>query len=147
MFTRQDGDRTFVIERACCFGVFFVLMASALFVAVMPLSLFQTNLFATIDQWGRSIWPKLRYDTGMLDMLGPPLGTKFALFELYCAGVSTAFLAIMLPVTWCAILRSSQRLTYPQSSAFWKVPIALIVVIYFAFLKRGSLPVTRALAG
>lgn len=137
VFTKRDGAWTYSIERACIFGALVILMASAPVAALVPNSWLQVDLLAAIDNWARGVWPKLHHDAGVLDAASPMRGVRYSLFLLYCVGVMIIVLAVTVPASWRSIKISSERLTYPQSSALWKIPIALLVLIFWNVFETG----------
>lgn len=126
-------------------------MVSAPFAAMVPDSWLQLDAVAAIDRWGRGIWPKLYHDAGALDAANPMRGVRYVLFLLYCVTVTIAVLVITFPITWQAIGRSSERLTYPQSGALWKVPLGLLFLLFWNIFETGfftsDTSVSRAIAG
>jgi hypothetical protein len=149
VFTRRDGEHTYFIEAVCLFGPICILMISALVYALIPNSWLEVDALIALGDWGRSVWPKLDYDAEMLDVSGR--GMAFTLYVLYCAGVLILHFSLMLPITWWAIGKSSERLTYPQTSAFWAIPLALLILVFWNVFERGffgsSTSASRALTG
>lgn len=151
IFSRRDGERTYLIEMLCIFGVISILMVSALVFAIMPNNLLESDSIAAIDHWARSNWPKLDHDAKVLDASTPGRGARYSVFLVYCAGVMIVFLGTTLPITWWAITKSSERLSYPQSSALWKIPIGLLVLllwnVFETFSFGSNTSVSRAIIG
>lgn len=78
-------------------------------------------------------------------------GTKYALFVVSCGVVMMVFLIIMMPLMWRAIRQSSERLSYHQSTALWKVPVCLVFLVYWIFFETllfdGGTSLGRAITG
>lgn len=138
VFTRRDGERTHAIEQASLFGCIVILMASALVVAFVPGSWIQSDMLMGVTDALRGAWPKLDHDVAQLQAEDPARGQKYAVFAAYCAVVTFLFSIVAVPVTWWAIGRSSVRLTYPQSRALWKIPVALAVLVLWMFFETIS---------
>ncbi len=152
VFAERDGEWTYLIERICVFGTILVLMVSAPFAAIVPDNWLQLDVLVGIDRWGREAWPKLYHDAGVLDGTSVVRGVRYALFVLYCVGVAIAVLSVTIPITWQAISRSSERLTYPQSRSLWKVPLGLLLLLLWNGFETGLLfgsdtSVSRAIIG
>lgn len=137
VFTKRDGERTYFLERACILGAVFILMASAPLAALVPDSWLQVDSLAALDHWARGIWPKLNHDAGVLDAASPVRGMRYSLFVLYCISIMAVVLLVTVPMAWRSIKSSSERLTYPQSSALWKIPVALLFLIYWNVIETG----------
>ncbi len=133
VFTRRDGERTHAIVQASQFGCIVILMASALAITIIPESWIQSDMLMGITDALRGGWPKLDHDVAQLQAEDPARGQKYAVFAAYCAAVTLIFSIVAAPTVWRAIGRSSVRLTFPQSGALWKIPVALAVLDHDEF--------------